>query len=117
MPRFAACGPAYGWVRSPYVIVYFFFCLIAYSRGGFLSGRPDVFPGRDVVGLVESKTVRLPFCVQVPRSPLFSGRPDGFSRARFSVSSRFPCPRCARSSGMWKWITSSSTKCCGVSAF
>ena len=24
------------------------------------------------------------------------GRPDGFSRARLSVSSRFPCPRCAR---------------------
>ena len=152
MPRFAACGLAFGWVRSPFFVEYFFFACSPireedFYRGGrtcfpvavkyiftlssgcallvswsfrvfyMFQGSRTCFPGCVDVRRLESYTVRLPFCVLVSRNLFLPGRPDGFSRARLSVSSRFPCPRCARPSGMWSWITSSSTKCCDVSEF
>ena len=82
MPRFAACGPAFGWVRSPFFIVYFFLLLFAYPRGGFLPGRPDVFPGRGQV-LLHNLFWICPSCLldlsgflHVPEQP------DVFSRLR-----------------------------------
>ena len=58
-------------------------------------GSRTCFPGCVEIRRLESYAVCLPFCVQVPRSLFLPGRQDGFSRARHSVSSRFPCPRCS----------------------
>ena len=38
MPRFAACGPVFGWVRSPFFVGYFFLVQPAYLRGVRPSG-------------------------------------------------------------------------------
>ena len=58
MPRFAASGPAFGWVRSPFFVGYFFLVQFAFPRGVWLLGQTDVFPVSVRVRLSPSFLVR-----------------------------------------------------------
>ena len=61
-PRFAACGPSSGVVRSPFFTAYMFLAALSYTRWVLLLGQTDVFPvcGR-VHGEVHFSVFR-PFC-------------------------------------------------------
>ena len=105
MPRSAACGPVFGWVRSPFFVGYFFLVQFAYVRGVRLPGQTDAFPVCVCLRLWRSCFVSPRSCLPVPPARKVPGRPD-LSRSRSSTSPWSLVPRSTGSLRIWRWIPS-----------
>ena len=81
MPRFAACGPVFGQVRSPFFVEYFFLVQFAYPQGVWLPVQTDVLSrlrstsSLAIVFGTSSFFLHVPPGREVPRRPdVFPGR-------------------------------------------
>ena len=91
MPRFAACGPVFGQVRSPFFVEYFFLVQFAYPQGDGFRCRRMCFPVCVRLRLWPSCLVRPLFCLHVPPGREVPGRPDVFPGRAHVRDGGLPC--------------------------